>query len=168
MPEGHLVGLAPVDEPFLAVLADGLQQAEAGTRVAVFGDHQRARHQSGHQIDDVVPVDGVAAADFFDGFERAAAGEDSHPGEQALLGRAEEFVRPVDRCAKSRVSLNCAPASAGEHLESAVEASREFGGTQRNHPRRGQFDGERTPSSRWQTSTTARALSSVSAKSALT
>ena len=41
------------------------------------------------------------------------------------------------------MALDRAPPPAGQHLESAIEAAQELGGTQRDHPRRGQFDGQR-------------------------
>ena len=42
----------------------------------------------------------VGVADLLGGGERAAAGEHGQPGEQALLVRLEEVVRPLDRRAQ--------------------------------------------------------------------
>ena len=143
MPNHQLVGLTPVRKPFLAVLANGLQHAEASAQAAVFCDDKGAGDQAGDQVDHLLAFDGIATADLFDGFERAAAGEHGESGEEALLGGVEQLVRPVDCCAKRRVSLNGAASSASQHLESAVEAARKIGGAQRDHPRRRELDGQR-------------------------
>ena len=88
--------------------------------------------------------------------------------EQPLFGRVEQFVRPVDGGAQRRVPLDSAAPATRQHLESAVESLREFGGAERDHPAAASSMASGTPSRRWQISTTARELLSVSAKSAFT
>ncbi len=65
-------------------------------RPVIFGDYQRAGDQAGDQIHDRFGIDGVAAADLLNRLERAASGEHGHAREQPLLGRIQQFVRPVD------------------------------------------------------------------------
>ena len=87
--------------------------------------------------------DWIAAAHLLDGLEGAAAGEHRHPREEPLLGIAEKVVGPIDGRAQSRVALDGPPASAGEHVKSAIEPRDQFGRAHRDDAGGGQLDGQR-------------------------
>ena len=87
-------------------------------------------------------VDGVAAADVFDGLECAATGEHGHPCEEPLFGSVQQVVGPVDGRAKSCVALDRAASRTGQHVESSIETLDEFGRAHRDDPGGGQFDGQ--------------------------
>ena len=79
-------------QAFLAVLADGLQEAVSHPGAVVLGDDEGAGNQAADQVHGVIAVDRRGGAYVFDRIEGAARGKDGQSGQHALLGRAEQLV----------------------------------------------------------------------------
>ena len=143
MPSSHRVGVAGLGEAFLAVLADGLQQPEAGIGAGVVGNDQRPGDKVREQLQDVVALDRITGADRFGRVERAAPGKGRQAVQESLLGFAQEVVGPVDGGPQRLVTFDRAAVAAGEQPEPPVQSSRQLGGVHRGDARRRQFDRQR-------------------------
>ncbi len=76
------------------------------------------------------------------GLERAAAGEDGEPGEEPLLVRVQEVVRPLDRRAQ-RLLSRLGVAAASEQVEPGAEPFEELVAGEHHRSRRGKLERER-------------------------
>ena len=88
-----------------------VEQAE--TRLVVRGDLDADQALLGQRLDDLPGL----AGDGLDGLDRAAAAEDRQPAEQALLGRIQKGVAPVDRVAQGLVAVRPVTRAAAEQVE---------------------------------------------------
>ena len=86
------VGLAVLDEAFLAVLANGLEEPVAGVETAALGDHQRSSHEIGQQPQHCPGIDRSTGTDRFGRFARAPSSEHGQTTQEPLLGLVEQVV----------------------------------------------------------------------------
>ena len=100
MPPAEVVELAVRLEPFERVLPDRLEQAEARLAVGAVGLADEALVDERREALEHLAQVRLVAADGVGDLQRAAAGEDSEPRQQSLLGRLEQVVAPVDRIAE--------------------------------------------------------------------
>ena len=166
----HRFGLARFGEPTARVLADRLEEDEAGLAVGIVDLAQQAlvdeRAEEIHHLAEPQPFRGAAHG--LGRLERAAAAEDAEPGEQLLLTLVQELVAPVDRAAQvccrsgrsrapvvSRSSRFSSRAAIACGLRSLIRAAASSIASGR-------------PSSRCTISATAASFSSLSAKPGLT
>ena len=98
------VRMRAAERGFLAGLAE--RRSSASSRI-VSSIQKRSVVTNANEalVDERLERVEVGVADLFGGGKRAAAGEDGEPGEELLLGRLEQLVRPLDRRAKRLLAL---------------------------------------------------------------
>ena len=125
-------------------LPKGLEQPVAHRSIGGFvGVHHRLGHQAADGLDRVPGVDAVTGDHGGGVGPGEAAREHAQAGEDPLLHRGEERVRPFDRGPEGLVTLDRAAATAGEQPEPLVEQGDDLVGVHAHDPRRRELDRER-------------------------
>jgi hypothetical protein len=132
--------LAACPQQFAAVGTQRLQHRVADLSGRRPDGDERVVHQRREQVDER-----VLGADLLGRGQREPAGEHRQSAEQALLGGAQQGVRPVDDCAERPVARDHGGLGGGEQPETVADACREVGGVERACPGRRQFDAQRQP-----------------------
>ncbi|HZQ57169.1 MAG TPA: hypothetical protein VFA84_04000 [Acidimicrobiales bacterium] len=128
---GDLVDLVDVLEALPRVVADGLEEAVAGTRGPGIGDDQRLLDEPDDKIDDVERVEVLIGHDRLCRREPEAAVEDGEAPQHGSFRFVEQLVGPVDGVAQRLVAGGRRPPAAGQEPEAAVEVGDDL---TRRHP----------------------------------
>ena len=120
-------GLAVLEQPLPAVLAERLEHDEA--RLAVLGrplHEQAVVHERGDAVQDVDAQVLAGIADGLRGLERAASGEHRQAAKELLLGRRQQVVAPLDRLAQRLLAFRQVARPAGQQLERPFDARQQL------------------------------------------
>src|SRR6266516_3199627 len=131
VPAAHRVGFASFLQQLAGVLADRLQHPEALLRVP-----EQALVEQGLQAGD------VGAGYLLGRLERAAAAEDGQAGEEPLLVRREQVVRPGDR-RPQRLLARVGVAAGPEQVQSLRDPLEDLSGCEHADPGGGELERQR-------------------------
>ena len=128
VPVAHGGRLAARRQPLLGVLAQRLQQPEAGGAVGrLVRHHQRLVHQAGEPVEHVRRRDAVAVgADRLRRLQRPPPGEDRQPGEERPLRLGQQGVAPLHRRAQRLLPREGVAPAAGQQPEAVLQPGQQL------------------------------------------